>query len=82
MMILKKGDIIKQIKTNPGELFKDTTANGELTYEVTRVNSKTYGLKCIEGYMKGTGCKLLKEFREEHTDVYGTVTKWELVQEA
>lgn len=81
-MILKKGDIIKQIKTNPGELFKDTTANGELTYQVTRVNPKTYGLKCIAGYMKGSGCNLIKGFREEHTDIYGTVTRWVLIEEA
>ena len=81
-MILKKGDIIKQIKTNPGELFKDTTANGELTYQVIRVNPKTYGLKCINGYMKGSGCNLIKSFKEQSTDIYGTVTRWELVKEA
>lgn len=78
-MELVKGNIIKQIKTNSSELFKNTTANGELTYEVTRVNKNTYTLKCIDGYMKGSGCKLLKTFREESTDVYGTVTKWILL---
>ena len=78
-MELVKGDIIKQIKKNDGSLFQNTTANGELTYEVTRVNKNTYGLKCIDGYMKGTECKLLKTFKEESKDVYGTITKWVLV---
>lgn len=75
-MELVKGDIIKQIKENNNPMFKNTTANGVLTYEVTRVNKKTYSLKCIEGYMKNTECKLLKSFKEESTDVYGTITKW------
>lgn len=78
-MELVKGNIIKQIKTNEGELFKNTTANGELTYKVTRVNKNTYTLECIEGYMKGSGCKLYKTFKEESKDVYGTVTKWILL---
>ena len=78
-MKLVKGDIIKQIKKNDGELFQNTTANGELTYEVTRVNKNTYTLKCIDGYMKNTGCKLVKTFKEESKDVYGTITKWVLV---
>ncbi len=77
-MELVKGSIIKQIKRNDNPLFEDTTANGVLTYEVTRVNKSTYTLKCIDGYMKGTGCKLVKTFKEEHTDIYGTITKWVL----
>lgn len=79
-MELVKGNIIKQIKRNDNPLFASTTANGELTYKVTRVNAKSYTLECIGGYMKGTGCKLLKSFREEYTDEYGTVTKWEKIQ--
>lgn len=78
-MELVKGNIIKQIKRNDNPLFKNTTANGELTYEVTRVNKNTYGLKCIDGYMKGTSCKLVKTFKEESIDAYGTITKWILV---
>lgn len=77
-MELVKGNIIKQIKRNDNPLFKDTTANGVLTYEVARVNKTTYSLKCIDGYMKGTECKLVKSFKEESTDVYGTITKWVL----
>ena len=79
-MELVKGSIVKQVKRKDNPLFASTTANSELTYKVTRVNAKSYTLECIDGYMKGTGCKLLKSFLEEHTDVYGTVTKWEVIQ--
>ena len=75
-MTLTKGSIIKQVKTNKDEMFKDTTANSELVYEVTRVNKTTYTLKCIEGYMKGSGCKLVKNFKQTSVDVYGTTTEW------
>ena len=78
-MTLTKGSIIKQVKTNDGKMFKNTLANSELTFEVTRVNQKTYTLKCIEGYMKVSEFKLVKAFKEESADVYGTITKWILV---
>lgn len=77
-MTLKKGNIIKRTQTNNRQNCE--TANAELTYIVERVNKNTYTLKCIDGYMKNTGCKLAKDFKEENTDVYGTVTKWTLVQ--
>lgn len=77
-MTLKKGNIIKRTQTNNRPNCE--TANAELTYIVERVNKNTYTLKCIDGYMKNTGCKLAKDFKEENTDVYGTVTKWTLVQ--
>ena len=75
-MKLVKGSVIKQIKRNDGKEFENTIANGELTYEVTRVNKTTYTLKCIDGYMKGSGCKLVKNFSEKSVDVYGTTTEW------
>lgn len=78
-MILSKGDIIKNTKRNDHPDFANTTANGVLTYEVIRVNRKTYGLKCIDGYMKGTGCNLCKDFKESSVDIYGTTSTWELV---
>ena len=75
-MILTKGDIIKEIKSNSNPLMANTCANRELTWQVVRVNQKTYGLKCIDGYMKNSGCNLVKGFKEQSTDVYGTVTNW------
>ena len=75
-MTLTKGSIIKQVKTNKGEMFKDTIANAELIYEVTRVNKTTYTLTCIDGFMKGSGCKLVKNFKQTSVDVYGTTTEW------
>ena len=78
-MTLTKGMKIKQTKVNENEMFKNTTANSTLVYEVVRVNKKTYELKCVEGFMRGSGCKIQKDFNEEYKDVYGTVTKWELV---
>ena len=80
MMELKKGMKIRQVRENRDPMFANTTANGTLVYEVTRVNKKTYGLKCIEGYMRGTGCNLLKDFPAESVDVYGTVTRYEIVE--
>lgn len=77
-MTLSKGMVIKQIKKNENPLFSNTAANSELTYEVIRVNSKTYGLKCIAGYMKNSCCNLRKDFKEESVDIYGTTTKWVL----
>lgn len=78
-MELVKGNIIKHIKRNDRPEFKDTTANSELTYKVIRVNSKTYGLECIGGYMQGTRCNLHKDFKESSVDVYGTTSEWVLV---
>ena len=78
-MTLTKGMKIKKTKVNESEMFKNTTANSILVYEVVRVNKKTYELKCVEGFMQGSGCKIQKDFKAEYKDVYGTVTKWELV---
>ena len=72
---MKKGTIIKEIRRNSDPIFQNTTANSELTYKVVRVNPKTYTLECIEGYMKGSRCGIDKNFKEEHTDAYGTITK-------
>lgn len=79
MMNLVKGSIVKQTRVNNNSEFKGTCANSILIYEVVRVNKKTYGLKCVEGYRKGTGCNLLKVCPEKSVDVYGTVTTWEEV---
>lgn len=79
-MELTKGMIIRETKRNDNPIFKDTTANGALTYEVTKVNKKTYSLKCIDGYMKNSGCKLLKDFRPVRVDEYGTTITWEIVK--
>ena len=78
-MTLTKGMKIKQIKVNENEMFKNATTNSTLVYEVVRVNKKTYELKCVEGFMQGSCCKIEKDFKPEYKDVYGTVTKWELV---
>lgn len=78
-MTLKKGDKIRETTSNTNPMFRDTTANRTLVYEVVRVNPKTYGLKCIEGYMKGTGCNLLKSAPEVSTDIYGTTTRREII---
>ena len=73
-MELYKGDTIKEVKTNTGFGMENTVANSTLLWEVVRVNKKTYGLKCIDGYMKGCCANLCKDFKEQSTDVYGTVT--------
>ena len=78
-MELTKGMKIKQTKVNGKAEFANTTANGVLMYEVVKVNKNTYSLKCIEGYMKGTGCKLVKDFAAVRVDEYGTCTMWEVV---
>ena len=44
-MTLTKGMKIKQTKVNENEMFKNTTANSTLVYEVVRVNKKTYELR-------------------------------------
>ena len=75
IMTILKGDIIKKTTINP----RHESANGELTFIVEKVNAKSYSLKCIEGHMKNTSCKLVKNFKEENVDVYGTITKWEIV---
>lgn len=77
---MTKGTIIKEIKRNDDPMFKNTTANGELTYKVTKVNQKTYTLECIEGYMKGSSVKLSKDFKAERIDVYGTITQFIVVE--
>ena len=78
-MTLTKGMRIKETRENANKLFENTVANSCLVYEVVTVNHKTYTLKCVDGFMKGTGCKLSKEFKEEYKDVYGTITRWEVV---
>ena len=79
-MEIKKGTIIRQTKTNEDPIFKDTTANAVLEFVVKRVNPKTYGLECIEGYYKGCGLNLRKDFKETYVDIYGTKTTWEVVR--
>lgn len=78
-MILKKGDKIRETKSNSNEMFKNTTANSTLVFEVEKVNAKTYGLKCIDGYLKGMRCKMYKDAQEVSKDVYGTITKYEII---
>ncbi len=78
-MTLAKGMKIKKTKVNQNHMFIDTTANSILIYEVTKVNKNTYGIKCVEGYMEGTESKLVKDFVEESKDVYGTITRWEVI---
>lgn len=77
---MKKGTIIKEIRRNSDPMFKNTTANSELTYRVTKVNQKTYTLECIEGYFKGSSVKLSKDFKAERIDVYGTITQLIVVE--
>lgn len=76
-MKLEKGNIIKKTRTNTRPHCE--AANTELIYTVKRVNKTSYSIKCIEGYMKNTGCKLAKDFATESTDMYGTVTRYEIV---
>lgn len=78
-MKLVKGDIIREVKTNPDAMLSNTTENSTLVYKVVRVNKKTYGLECIDGYMKGTQCNRRKDFKESYTDIYGTTTTITLV---
>lgn len=76
-MKLEKGNIIKKTRTNNRPNCE--AANTELTYIVERVNKTSYSIKCIEGYMKNTGCKLAKDFKEESIDAFGTITRYEVV---
>ncbi len=78
-MTLTKGNIIKETKTNADPMFANTTANSSVVYEVVRVNAKTYGLKCISGYLKGMGVNLMKNAPEVSVDIYGTVTRREII---
>ena len=57
---LVKGDRIRQTKKNYQKEFANTCANTVLIWEVTRVNKNTYSIKCVEGYMKNSSCKLDK----------------------
>ena len=79
MFELVKGMKIKKVKENKNPMFVNSTSNEVLIYEVTRVNKNTYGLKCIEGYMKNTTCNLCKDCPIEGVDVYGTVTRYEIL---
>lgn len=78
-MTLTKGNIIKETKTNADPMFANTTANSSVVYEVVRVNAKTYGLKCISGYLKGMSVNLMKNAPEVSVDIYGTVTRREII---
>lgn len=56
-MTLNKGQKLrceKRLYHPNGELY-DETIN---TYEVVRLNPKTYGLKCVDGSYTGMGCKI------------------------
>jgi len=77
--MIKKGTLIREVKTNPDPIFENTTANRTLVWMVTRVNPKTYSVKCVEGYWKGHGCNIHKNFKPEYTDVYGTTTRYEVI---
>ena len=78
-MTLTKGMKIRKTTVNQNNMFANTTANSVLVYEVVKVNRNTYGIKCVEGYMNGSESKLCKDFPEEIKDVYGTITRWEIV---
>ena len=73
-MELTKGSIITQTRSNSNPIFANTTANRTLVYKIVKVNRKTYELECIEGYMKGSHCRMVKNFKNTYTDEYGTVT--------
>ena len=76
-MKLEKGNLIKKTRTNTHPHCE--AANTELLYVVERVNKNSYSIKCIEGFMKNTQTKLAKDFAAESIDVYGTVTRYEIV---
>lgn len=77
---MKKGDRIRETRTNPDEMFKNTTANMMNVYEITRVNPKTYSVRCVEGTLKGMGCYLKKTaVGKTFLDVYGTKTVLEAI---
>ena len=76
-MKLEKGNIIKRTRTNNRPHCE--SANTESTFIVERVNKTSYTVKFIDGYMKNTGCKIAKDFAEESVDMYGTVTRYEIV---
>lgn len=78
-MTLKKGDIIRETTRNDREGFENTAANSELIYQVVRINPKTYGLKCIGGYLEGTGCNLRKDAPDTTIDIWGTIRTRELI---
>ncbi len=66
-MILAKGQLIQEVAC----LYQpDGTLESErvLVYRVDRVNPKTYTITCVEGCIKGSACRLRKDFdlrREE-----------------
>ena len=76
-MKLEKGNIIKKTHTNNRPNCE--SANTELIYIVERVNKNSYSIKCIEGFMKNTQTKLAKSFAAESIDMYGTITRYEIV---
>lgn len=76
-MKIEKGTIIKRTRTNSNPHCE--SANTASTFMVERVNKTTYSIKCIGGYMAGTCCKMTKGFAAESTDIYGTVTKYEII---
>ncbi len=76
-MKLEKGNIIKKTRTNNRPHCE--SANTEQLYVVERVNKNSYSIKCIEGFMKNTQIKLAKDFATERIDMYGTITRYEIV---
>ena len=72
-MTLNKGDYLvksQRLISDHEKIRKD------LIYQITRVNRKSYTLKCIRGYMSGTECKLVKDFCMIRVDGYGVETRW------
>lgn len=75
-MTITKGTRLVMTRKSTDKYFADMRPiNDTLVYEVTKVNSKTYSIKCVEGYMKGTGAKLLKSvvLGKTTSDEYGTM---------
>ena len=73
-MTLTKGTIIRVIKTNE----KIEEANQTYDMVITRVNKNTYTLN---GITYSWGCKLLKDaLTKTYKDVYGTITKYEVIE--
>ncbi len=77
MLELKTHDKVRRITMNDSKYFKNTTANTVTVWEVTRVNKNTYSVTCIEGYLKGSSCKLQKGYTTWVDSYYKTITTWE-----
>ena len=77
MLELKTHDKVRRLTRNDNQYFKNTTANSVTVWEVTRVNKNTYSMTCIEGYLKGSSCKLQKGYTTWVDSYYKTITTWE-----